>query len=489
MAERVRRSPQGVNCAFNAQAPECANPSGAAATTVAATSDGFTSELIEATGEATETIARATVVSSAWTSVFTNDDGSSYTKISVEIVTETPDAVRTTVLAASTRATPQATITDAPQAQSASGSSNSGGVSKGAVVGIAIGTCIIGAIIAFIAAWLLFKRRDKKFMEKTCPSGYPIYADSSPELVMVQKSAANGSPYVQVSQKQMRTPVPVPARVPVASPHSVNDALTGLLPPEASEHDVGTRITALFAEVKRHVDTYYRDVHASITPSMDSDLAFFGRDVDMLELLQNCSHPTIALKHALVAFVLSIAGPRKDAGEQTLWPSELSSFMRPQDSGTPSIVSTTVLELTCPTDSAQLATARALHRRLTVHIYTQQNALGPNSRSQSRLSNLSALSLTRKTSSAIREAAEHFSLAFFPWANPTFGDQERESDLAGIMTEALEIRIWLAGQIGEWDFEWEIPGRGAVIVSPSLVVRENERGPRRVVLDQSVVGI
>jgi hypothetical protein len=124
-----------------------------------------------------------------------------------------------------------------------------------------------------------------------------------------------------------------------------------------------------------------------------------------------------------------------------------------------------------------------------VHIYTQQNALGPNSRSQSRLSNLSALSLTRKTSSAIREAAEHFSLAFFPWANPTFGDQERESDLAGIMTEALEIRIWLAGQIGEWDFEWEIPGRGAVIVSPSLVVRENERGPRRVVLDQSVVGI
>ena len=80
-------------------------------------------------------------------------------------------------------------------------------------------------------------------------------------------------------------------------------------------------------------------------------------------------------------------------------------------------------------------------------------------------------------------------MTFFPWANPTFGDQEREGDLAGVITRALETRIWLAGQIGEWDFEWEVPGRGAVVVSPSLVVRENGKRPRRVVVDQSVVGI
>lgn len=398
-------------------------------------------------------------------------------------------APTTDVVMTSARATPQATITDPPEAQSASEGNKSGGISNGAVAGIAIGTCVVGAVIAFIVAWLLFKRRDKKFMEKTCPSGYPIYADSSPELVMVQKSAFNGSPYVQVSQTQMRTPVPVPARVPIASPQSVNDALVGVLPPEASEHDVGTRITALFAEVKRHVDTYYRDVHASMTPSMDSDLASFGKDVDMLELLQNCPHPTVALQHALVAFVLSITGPRKGTGEPTLWPSELTNLIKSQDSGKSTITGPTHISTDKLVDSPQLATAQALHRRLTVHIYTQQNALAPNNRSQSRLSNLSALSLTRKTSSSIREAAEHFSLTFFPWANPTFGDQGREGDLAGIITEALETRIWLAGQIGEWDFEWEVPGRGAVVVSPSLVVRENGRGPRRVVLDQSVVCI
>ncbi|KAF3046124.1 hypothetical protein E8E12_011237 [Didymella heteroderae] len=470
MANWVLRSPQGVNCAFNPQAPECANPSGIGATTVAAESDGFTGESVQATARATETIASAAVVTSAWTSVFTNDDGSSYTRISADIITE---AVPTTsIFTSPVRTTSPATITDPPEAQSAGQSSNNGGVSKGAVAGIAIGTCIVGAAIAFIVAWLLFKRRDKKFIEKTCPSGYPIYADSSPELVKVQKSAANGSPYVQVSQTQMRTPIPIPARVAVASPQAVNDALTGILPPAASEHDVGIRISAVFAEIKRHVDTYYRDVHASITPSMDSDLSSFGKDIDMLELLQSCSHPTVALKHALAAFILTITAPRQGGDEQTLWPSELTHFIKSQDS-----------------DSTQLAMAQALHRRLTVHIYTQKNAISPTNRSQSRLSNLSALSLTRKTSSAIREAAENFSLTFFPWANPTFGDQEREGDLAGIMTEALETRIWLAGQTGEWDFEWGFLGRGLIVVSPSLVVREYGRGPRRVVMDQNVVGV
>jgi hypothetical protein len=141
------------------------------------------------------------------------------------------------------------------------------------------------------------------------------------------------------------------------------------------------------------------------------------------------------------------------------------------------------------TDSPQIITAQALHRRLSVYLYTQANAITPHDRSQSRLSNLSTLSLTRKVSSAIREAAEHFSLTFFPWANPSFGDQERESDLVAIIVEALECRIWLCAQVGEWTFEWEAPSRGGVIVAPALIVKENGRGPRKAVLDQSVVGI
>lgn len=92
-------------------------------------------------------------------------------------------------------------------------------------------------------------------------------------------------------------------------------------------------------------------------------------------------------------------------------------------------------------------------------------------------------------SSAIREAAENFSLTFFPWANPTFGDHERESDLAGIIGEALECRIWLYSQSGEWGFEWETPEAGVIIVTPALVVRDERKGPRRVVMQQSILGL
>ncbi|KAF1929451.1 uncharacterized protein M421DRAFT_419983 [Didymella exigua CBS 183.55] len=466
MAKWVRRQPQGSQCETNEQALSCESSGEISQRTETTTQSSATGVFASPT-VATENTETSVTMTRA------NHDGSVWASSYMDVSSHEATADLTTgVVTTSARTTPWSTFTEPPEAQSASRSGNDGGVSKGAVAGIAIGTCIVGAAIAFIAAWLLFKRRDKKFMQKTCPSGYPIYADSSPELVMAQKSAVNGIPYVQVSQAQMRTPVPVPARAPVASPHAVNDALTGILPPAATEHDVSTRISALFAEFKRHIDTFYRGVHASITPSMDSDLASFGKDVDMVELLQNCSHPTVALKHALTAFVLSITESKRDENKQTLWPSELTNFIKPRDS-----------------DSAQLAAAQALHRRLTVHIYAQHNALSPANRSQSRLSNLSALSLTRNTFSAIREAAEHFSLTFFPWANPVFGDQERESDLAGIVTEALETRIWLVGQTGEWDFEWEVPGRGAVVVSPSLVVREERRGPRRVVLDQSVVGV
>lgn len=138
-------------------------------------------------------------------------------------------------------------------------------------------------------------------------------------------------------------------------------------------------------------------------------------------------------------------------------------------------------------DVLQLTAAQKLHRRLSIHLYTQQALILP-TRSQSRLSNLSTLSLSRQTSSAIRAAAEQFSLTFFPWANPSLSEQDRENDLTGLITEALEARIWMVGQAAEWNFEWEEPGRMAVVIWPGLVVAEGQ-GPRRVVLGQRVVGI
>lgn len=477
MANWNRRSPQADICVINPADPVCQAP------------QSTTQSVVQITSVAESGVGELPTSNPAYSSPTTTDTGLAST-IPATAVTGFP---QTTISAATHVSTGPAVVTDPSEAggaQATSKSRSSDGVNKGAVAGIAIGTCFIGAAIAFGIAFLLFKRRDRKFVQKTCPSGYPIYADSSPELVMMQKSAMSGSPYVQVAQTQMRTPVPVPSRVPVPKQQNAQtDTLAGILPPAVGEHDVRSRVSALFGQIHRHVDTYYRDVHASITPSMNSDLESFGKDVDLLELLQNCSKPTVALKHALVVFILGLTGPSREADRQTLWPDELAHIIKSHTSGRSHRNNSSRANTDRHTDSAQITAAETLHRRLSVYLYIHANALPPATRSQSRLSNLSTLSLTRKTSTAIREAAEHFSLTFFPWANPIFGDQERESGLAGIIGEILECRLWLFGLVGQWSFEWEVPGRGAVVVAPSLVVREHGGGPRKVILDQNNAGI
>lgn len=301
MGNWFRRSPQATNpnCQSGLQDPNCVAAPEASKTT-ASLIDNSQADPTSPIYDGTSSVTNAGAESSIMAALTPTTNISS----NIAIHTSPPSTVEVT-----------------------SESSDNNGVSKGAVAGIAIGTFIVGAAIAFIVAMLLLKRRDRRLAQKTCPSGYPIYADSSPELTMVQKSAAMESPYVHVSQTQMRTPIPVPARVPVSSQQTANtDTLAGILPPSANEQDVQARVAGLFSQIHRHIETYYRDVHASITPSMSTDLAAFGKDVDMLKSLQDCPSPTTPLKHALVTFVLGITEPRVDGREQTLWPNELANL-------------------------------------------------------------------------------------------------------------------------------------------------------------------
>lgn len=182
---------------------------------------------------------------------------------------------------------------------------------------------IVGAGLAFAAAFFFFKRRNSKTRDGAV--GYNNnYTDSSPELVMMQKSAGRNSPYVQVSQTPIPAPVPGPA--PAAAQRSPKDVIASILPAAAHDNEIQGRVSALFGQIHRHIDTYYRDVHASITPSMESELVRFGaKDVNMADLLQDCSTPTTALKHALAAYVLGITGPKTANEGETLFPEELKS--------------------------------------------------------------------------------------------------------------------------------------------------------------------
>lgn len=349
------------------------------------------------------------------------------------------------------------------------GSSNNGSsLSTGAVAGIAIAMLIVGGVIAFIVAFFLFKRRNRKQGVNGGASTYTSYADSTPELVMMQQKSVGlggrNSPYVQVSQTPIAAPIASPIPLPAPVQQSSSSDITSFLPPAAHDNAVQSRVSTLFGEIQRHVEIYYRDVHASITPSIEPELARFGaKDVNMVELLQDCSSPTTALKHALAAYVLGITGPKREEDGETLFPEELNGVrVRNEDDTTP---------------DTNLTAAMTLHRRLSVYLYTSTHSISNPRRSWNFQSD-------------IREAAEHFSLTFFPWANPTASDQDKEEDLARTISEALELRIWLFGQPCTYEFEWEGTGRRGVLICPTLVRRTDEsgEGERRVVVEGTVVG-
>jgi hypothetical protein len=218
--------------------------------------------------------------------------------------------------------------------QAAEDGNNINRLSAGEVTGVAIGTFILGAMLAFIAAFFLFKQRNKHKNVNVSRKEYPSYADSAPDLAMIQHKSAGSlvgrhSPYVQVSQSLIQAPLaahpPSPMPTPVPVPANASKNITAFLPPAADNEEVSDGVTHLFTLMHEHVEKYYRDVNASITPSMEPDIAEFGaQEVDMAELLQECSSPTAALKHALVAYVLGITEPKqKGDNGGTLFPKEL----------------------------------------------------------------------------------------------------------------------------------------------------------------------
>ena len=194
------------------------------------------------------------------------------------------------------------------------------GVSKGAVAGIAISTAIIGAAIALFAAFFFLKRRRRT-------SGHP-YSDFAPEFV--SHVNVKNTPYVQISQSSAPPPPVLAAAshsekrdLDLANLSNSSDFLAGVLAPAADEQSVQNKVAALFKRFQDHVDSYYRDVHATMTPSMESDLARFGDD--LIEIVENSSVPTVAIKHALAGYILNIVSPEAE-DQATLFPAEIAGL-------------------------------------------------------------------------------------------------------------------------------------------------------------------
>jgi hypothetical protein len=68
-------------------------------------------------------------------------------------------------------------------------------------------------------------------------------------------------------------------------------------------------------------------------------------------------------------------------------------------------------------------------------------------------------------------------------------DQDKDEDLARIIVETLETRVWLFGQPGTYQFEWEGTGRRGVLVSPGLVRKTDTGNEMERVVEGVVIGI
>ncbi|CBX93374.1 predicted protein [Plenodomus lingam JN3] len=354
---------------------------------------------------------------------------------------------------------PSPTAAASLQTEGAGPKDGNSGLSSGAVAGIAIATLIAGAMVAFVVTFFLFKRRNRARESNVANKDYNGYADSTPEFVILPqrnnaRPGGRNSPYVQVSQTPTPTPTPRPAVVassfPPSTQHPDDTGVAAFLPDIAPETKVFNKAMALFSECHSHTETYYRDVHAIITPSMEADLAQFGaKGVNMAELLQECSSPITVLKHAIVAYVLQSTAPPSQDNDETIFPDELSGIYAQEDDG----------DSVDPNVSA----ARTLHRRLLVYLF---NAAPPTT-----LSHRGPL-----IDANVHAAAQRFSLTFFPWANPSASNHDRDEALAGLLHMALRLNIWLYGEPFLYEFAWEETGRRGIMVSPNLVRRTEGPG-------------
>ncbi|KAF1977709.1 hypothetical protein BU23DRAFT_550388 [Bimuria novae-zelandiae CBS 107.79] len=337
------------------------------------------------------------------------------------------------------------TVSPGAAAAANNASGGSGRVSKGAVAGIAIATAVVGGAIAFIIAFLVFKRRSRV-------SGHG-HSDSSTTFITTMKGEHPS--YVQVSQTG--PPPIVAAAIPTSKRSSdlsdlshSSDFLAGVLPPGADEQTVRNRATALFSQIQQHVYDFYRDVHATLTPTMEADLRkFSGESVNLAEELEHSSMPTIAIKHALMLYVLGIVSPEADQ-QSTLFPSEVAGLKESERS----------------VQSADDQAAYILYKRLAAHLHVP------------------TASALQSRQSDIREAAEHFGLTFFPWANPIYADRDKDESLVDVLNHALDLSLWLFGQPYLYEWVWEEVGRRGTMVAPGLVRATDERGR---VLDRPVV--
>ena len=95
---------------------------------------------------------------------------------------------------------------------------------------------------------------------------------------------------------------------------------------------------------------------------------------------------------------------------------------------------------------------------------------------------------------ALQDAAGDFSQSFSPWVNPRHGDGEKEEHIMQVLSNAVDLSVWLFGQPFLYNFNWNEQGsglKGGVVITPGLVKMTDSKGvimaKPQVLLDATIV--
>ena len=76
----------------------------------------------------------------------------------------------------------------------------------------------------------------------------------------------------------------------------------------------------------------------------------------------------------------------------------------------------------------------------------------------------------------INTIVQKFSIAFAPWQNSRYRDEDRVHSLVAILKDAADKGIWLFSQPSDFQFQWRELSPGRIAVAPALVKVTDERG-------------
>lgn len=211
-------------------------------------------------------------------------------------------------------------------------------------------------------------------------------------------------------------------------------------------------VKTVLDQIELHVENFYQNTQASGSRLADAELAMFDSPYlpsSLASLLPQTNNSMPIIKHALAHFITACITTPSDT-DWSLLPKDfvlLPNAIRAGGSNT----------------STKQGFTQSMSRWRALTAYLRPNALEDTAYIAQRDRQISII-------------VQNFSIAFAPWQNPRYRDEERVHSLVAILKDAADKGIWLFSQPSEFQFQWQKLSPSRIAVAPALVKVTDERG-------------